>query len=101
MQFELAVGIGVGHRWKGQASGANAVGFRSALSGWDGWLRFCVVLHGTIRRDCHGHQAFAGLILAVAAKTCRESLFNMVGSAFVCNGFLCSVPFRWHPYVLT
>ncbi|VFQ67752.1 unnamed protein product [Cuscuta campestris] len=88
-------------RWKDKASGANVVGFRLALSGWDGWLRFSSVLHGTHRRDCHGHQAFAGLILAVAAKTCRESLFNMVGSAFVCNGFLCSVPFRWHPYVPT
>ncbi|RAL48038.1 hypothetical protein DM860_017815 [Cuscuta australis] len=86
---------------EGQGVGANAVGFRLALSGWDGWLRFSSVLHGTHRRDCHGHQAFAGLILAVAVKTCRESLFNLVGSAFVCNGFLCSVPFRWHPYVPT
>ncbi|RAL49589.1 hypothetical protein DM860_017933 [Cuscuta australis] len=89
-------------RWKDKASGANAVGFRMALSGWDGWLRFSWVLHGTHRRDCHGHQAFAGLILAVAVKTCRESLFNLVGSAFVCNGFLCySLPFRWRPYVPT
>ncbi|VFR01063.1 unnamed protein product [Cuscuta campestris] len=29
---------------------------------------------------------FAGLILAVAENTCRASLFNMVGYAFVCNG---------------
>ncbi|VFQ88790.1 unnamed protein product [Cuscuta campestris] len=91
MQFELAVGIGVGHRCVGPALApshpafgssitpsqvdepvgvAKAVSFMVALSGWD-------------------------------AKTFRESLFNMVGSAFVCNGFLCSVPFRWHPYLPT
>ncbi|VFQ64937.1 unnamed protein product [Cuscuta campestris] len=50
--------------WKDKASGASAVGFRLALSGWDGWLRFSSVLHGTHRRDCHGHQAFAGGLTA-------------------------------------
>ncbi|VFQ91304.1 unnamed protein product [Cuscuta campestris] len=53
-----------------------------------------------LAESTHGWLDF-GLIFAVAAKTCRESLFNLVGSAFVCNGFLFSVPFRWHPYVPT